>query len=476
MAPNPKILIVGAGIAGLSMAVMLERAGMKDYLILERAAELRPMGSAIALSAMMLRCYEQLGIYDEIMAVAKPSVGNAFLDQDLHFLWNMKGFFLERRYGYFNVILSRADYHRILAGHVPADKVVYGKKVLSLVHTPEGATIGCSDNSVYQADIVIGADGAYSSVRQSLYKSIQIEAATAATATAAGISTGATPLSSRGSLLRSTSAISRLSSSSSSLSSISSISNSSNESRSPKSVHTTASNSSLPKRKRSDSSGHEEGPDHSSRQDRQPTVYRLPKSDSAPLRFDQHGIVGITAPLDPEKYPFLKDKGCQVMTILSNSGISTWLFPLTGNRIAWCIGGRNLISDSEKKAQANSAADGILKLDYLRNQKSPYGGTIGDMFDQTEKGTAIRIMLEDKAFKTWYYKRTVLVGDACHKVIPFTGVGAVHAILDCIVLINALYDMPDGRDFTQADITKAFQAYYAQRFKHAAAAVRRSKQ
>jgi hypothetical protein len=48
----------------------------------------------------------------------------------------------------------------------------------------------------------------------------------------------------------------------------------------------------------------------------------LPKSDQEPLRFDQHAMVGITNPLDPEKYPFLKDKSCQAITILPKTGFS----------------------------------------------------------------------------------------------------------------------------------------------------------
>lgn len=35
--------------------------------------------------------------------------------------------------------------------------------------------ISCSDNSSYKADIVIGADGAYSGVRQNLYKQLSAQ-------------------------------------------------------------------------------------------------------------------------------------------------------------------------------------------------------------------------------------------------------------------------------------------------------------
>ncbi|KAF9899127.1 hypothetical protein BX616_003264 [Lobosporangium transversale] len=162
---------------------------------------------------------------------------------------------------------------------------------------------------------------------------------------------------------------------------------------------------------------------------------------------------------------------------------------MTRNRICWGLASRTFETASEQKQASKGlaanfkisewgpeAVDQILQLDYVKNQKSPYGGTLQDLFDQTEKGTPVRIMFEDKAFKTWYYKRTVLIGDACHKLIPFSGVGALQAILDCIILANALYDMPDGNSFTSADITRAFQVYYAQRSRAAEAAVKASTQ
>ena len=98
MAPNPSIVIVGAGIAGLVLAIILERAGMHRYIILERTPTLRPLGSHIALSAMMLRCFEQLGLLEEIIEVAKPSVGNVFFDEDMNYIGNLTSIFVGERY------------------------------------------------------------------------------------------------------------------------------------------------------------------------------------------------------------------------------------------------------------------------------------------------------------------------------------------------------------------------------------------
>ncbi|KAG0364518.1 hypothetical protein BGZ54_007429, partial [Gamsiella multidivaricata] len=274
-------------------------------------------------------------------------------------------------------------FHLILFRHVPPHKIYFSKKVLSLNQTSESAQVRCSDNSVFYADIVIGADGAYSGIRQSLYRSIQNAPRNVAQLGRGGLA------------------------------------------------------SAFKKRSSNGSGGG--GVGHKG-------DIRLPKSDQEPLRFDQHAVVGLTN-LGPRETPSEQELAAKGLS--ANFKVSEW---------------------------GPESVDKILDLDYVKNQKSPYGGTMQDIFDQTEKGSPVRIMLEDKAFKTWYYKRTVLVGDACHKTIPFSGVGALHAILDCITLANALYDMPDGNAFTLADINQAFQTYYAQRVESAAAAVKGSAQ
>ncbi|KAF9957023.1 hypothetical protein BGZ65_002285, partial [Modicella reniformis] len=77
--------------------------------------------------------------------------------------------------GYFPHIISRPILVDILSKLIPAHKILYSKKILSCKQDNEGVIISCSDNSSYQADIVIGADGAYSGVRQNLYKQLMAQ-------------------------------------------------------------------------------------------------------------------------------------------------------------------------------------------------------------------------------------------------------------------------------------------------------------
>lgn len=65
--------------------------------------------------------------------------------------------------------------YEILLKRIPAHKVHYSKKVLSIQHKDSEVIITCSDKTSYSADILVGADGAYSAVRQGLYKHIHAQ-------------------------------------------------------------------------------------------------------------------------------------------------------------------------------------------------------------------------------------------------------------------------------------------------------------
>ncbi|KAG0029782.1 hypothetical protein BGZ82_007725 [Podila clonocystis] len=60
--------------------------------------------------------------------------------------------------------------------------------------------------------------------------------------------------------------------------------------------------------------------------------------------------------------------------------------------------------------------------------------TLGEYVDRTPKDLLAKVMLEETVFDTWYGGRVVLLGDACHKMNPCGGIGA----------LNAMHDAPTG--------------------------------
>jgi 2-polyprenyl-6-methoxyphenol hydroxylase-like FAD-dependent oxidoreductase len=66
--------------------------------------------------------------------------------------------------------MSRRDLHAFLLSEVPKERMTLGTKVLSIQQNQHGVMIRTNDGKHHHADILIGSDGAYSAVRQSLYK------------------------------------------------------------------------------------------------------------------------------------------------------------------------------------------------------------------------------------------------------------------------------------------------------------------
>ncbi|KAG0061925.1 hypothetical protein BGZ89_011064 [Linnemannia elongata] len=87
---NPHVMIVGAGLAGLLLGILLDKAGI-PYEIYERAKEVKPLGAVMSLNAGVFPALEQLGLYDELMKLSLPATGGlAIYNGDLTRVTSLK--------------------------------------------------------------------------------------------------------------------------------------------------------------------------------------------------------------------------------------------------------------------------------------------------------------------------------------------------------------------------------------------------
>ncbi|KAG0368960.1 hypothetical protein BC939DRAFT_503881 [Gamsiella multidivaricata] len=171
-AQPPKVLIAGGGISGLFLALLLERQNV-PYMVYERASEIKSLGSAMGFGANILPAFEQLGLLEELMAISLPCRRLEMLDKELNFMSGIDFSEYKERTGYDTVMFTRPSLHRLLYSHVPPEKVLLSKRVLSLEQNDLGVMVRMADGSTYHGDILVGADGAYSGVRQGLYKHLE---------------------------------------------------------------------------------------------------------------------------------------------------------------------------------------------------------------------------------------------------------------------------------------------------------------
>ncbi|KAF9583374.1 hypothetical protein BGW38_009648, partial [Lunasporangiospora selenospora] len=167
-----RVIIVGGGIAGLALGVMLERAGV-DFYILEAAAEMQSLGGVVFLGPPLMRVMEQLGLLDDLIRHSHKMSGVTVHNHRLAKISRFKLDYAKDRYGYNALTIARPKLYDILISRVPAYRVLFSKRVISTSQTHEGIKVRCEDGSIFSGDILVGADGGGSSVREHVYNHVQ---------------------------------------------------------------------------------------------------------------------------------------------------------------------------------------------------------------------------------------------------------------------------------------------------------------
>ncbi|KAG0249950.1 hypothetical protein BG011_008786 [Mortierella polycephala] len=132
-------------------------------------------GSTMTFSANILPVFEQLGLLDELKKISFPLKRFYLKDMDMGRLGDFDFRSYEEKTGYNMTLFARPELHQMLLEKIPKDKLLMKKKVMSFVQNENGVHLRCADGTTYEGDILIGADGAYSSVRRSMYEHLEKE-------------------------------------------------------------------------------------------------------------------------------------------------------------------------------------------------------------------------------------------------------------------------------------------------------------
>ncbi|KAG9068993.1 hypothetical protein KI688_009883 [Linnemannia hyalina] len=172
--PNPRVIVVGAGIGGLMMGLLLGKAGI-TYQIFERSSNVKALGALMSINANILPVFEQLGLLEEVQNISLRNHGSSLFNRNMKEIGKVTIPNYQELTGYDFLVFSRPELYDILLRQIPKDRISFNKRILSMRKSAGGTRIYCSDNSIYEGDIVIGADGAYSSVRQNMHKMMKAD-------------------------------------------------------------------------------------------------------------------------------------------------------------------------------------------------------------------------------------------------------------------------------------------------------------
>lgn len=161
-----RILVIGAGIAGLATANALQQHG-HDVTVIEERTD-TSSGAGISIWPNALAALDQIGLGDAVRAAGGRITGGAMRWRDGTWLRHPSPQRLVKALGEPLVVIHRNVLTSVLAGALAEDTLRYGIAARSLVATADGVQVGLSDSTTVQVDAVVGADGTHSMVARHL--------------------------------------------------------------------------------------------------------------------------------------------------------------------------------------------------------------------------------------------------------------------------------------------------------------------
>jgi 2-polyprenyl-6-methoxyphenol hydroxylase-like FAD-dependent oxidoreductase len=169
MAAERRALIVGGGIGGLTAAIALRRAGI-EATVFEQAARLEDVqaGGGLLVWNNGMRALREIDLHERTEASASVLDETTFNSYrgDVLATWPIAK--VEKDLGVPTVGVVRGDLHKVLADALGNGAVEVGAHYESFGADGDGVTVRFSDGREERGDVLIGADGVRSAVRDDL--------------------------------------------------------------------------------------------------------------------------------------------------------------------------------------------------------------------------------------------------------------------------------------------------------------------
>ena len=166
---RPRILIVGASIAGPTAAFWLVRSGF-DVTIVEQASELRRGGNGVDVRSEALAVIERMGLLSAVRAKVLRIKGMRFVDRRDRERARMPLAAMERMVGSEDLEIKRGDLAELLFDATKNDvNYIFGETIKTIIQDERGVDVTFAKGPPQRFDLVIGADGLHSSVRRAVF-------------------------------------------------------------------------------------------------------------------------------------------------------------------------------------------------------------------------------------------------------------------------------------------------------------------
>ncbi|WP_349971000.1 FAD-dependent monooxygenase [Pseudomonas caspiana] len=169
MPDTQKIAIVGAGLGGAAAATLLQQAGFKVD-IYDQAPAFSRIGAGIHMGPNIMKIFRHMGIEQQLSDMGShPDFWFSRDGASGDYMSRIPlGEFARKEYGAAYITVHRGDLHALQMSSIAPGSVHFSKCLSTLEETTSGVRLSFTDGTTAEADIVIGADGINSKIREEL--------------------------------------------------------------------------------------------------------------------------------------------------------------------------------------------------------------------------------------------------------------------------------------------------------------------
>ncbi|OBA00872.1 FAD-dependent urate hydroxylase HpxO [Halomonas sp. G11] len=161
------ILVIGAGIGGLSTALAFQQQGHR-VTVVERVATIRPVGAAISLWPNGVKVMHQLGLGETIEGLSGEMTQMRYLTHTGQTLTDFSLAPLFGDVGQRACPVARAALQQTLLNAVGTEHIQFGRRCIDYIVTQHGVSAHFDDGESLNADLLVVAEGTHSKLRSKL--------------------------------------------------------------------------------------------------------------------------------------------------------------------------------------------------------------------------------------------------------------------------------------------------------------------
>jgi 2-polyprenyl-6-methoxyphenol hydroxylase-like FAD-dependent oxidoreductase len=168
------ISIIGGGIGGLTLGNVLKQHNI-DFRIYESAQEIKPVGAGIAMAGNAMQIFDRLSLKEKIENAGTKMHALIITDENLKTISKTDVLKLESKYNVCNIAIHRAELQKVLSENI-SENIILNKR-LSRIDKKENYHLTFEDKTEIESEIIFGADGVKSLVRNQILRSGEIREA-----------------------------------------------------------------------------------------------------------------------------------------------------------------------------------------------------------------------------------------------------------------------------------------------------------